>query len=251
MLFTIIILIPKGNSGDFRGIGLLEVLWKIIEKILDARLQLIPLHDCLHGFRKKRGCGTGIMEAKLAQQLAFIEQCPLFGIFIDLRKAYDAMDRERCLEILRDCGVGEKIIRLISRFWRDAEMACRAEGHYGRPFRARRGVTQGGPLSPTIFNLMVDAIVREWVRILREEHDLGFEDVRELLAVFYADDGLIVSRNAEHLQLAFDALIGLFERVGLKTNTTKTESMVFLPGRIRTPLTEEGYEERMVDTFRE
>ena len=42
------------------------------------------------------------MEAKLVQQLAFAEQCPLFGIFIDFRKAYDTMDRGRYLEILRD-----------------------------------------------------------------------------------------------------------------------------------------------------
>ena len=144
------------------------------------------------------------------------------------------------MEILRDCGVGEKALRLIARFWRDAELVCRASGYYGRPFRARRGVTQGGPLSPTIFNLMVDAIVREWVRVLQEVHGMGLEDVRRLMACFYADDGLIVARDPEDLQVAFDVLTGLFDRVGLRTNTTKTEAMVFLPGKIRTPLTAEA-----------
>ena len=38
MLRTIIVLIPKGFSGDFRGIGLLEVIWKLIERILDEKL---------------------------------------------------------------------------------------------------------------------------------------------------------------------------------------------------------------------
>ena len=38
---------------------------------------------------------------------------------MDLKKAYDAIDRDRCLKILRDVGVGEKTTRLISRFWRD------------------------------------------------------------------------------------------------------------------------------------
>ena len=42
----------------------------------------------------------------------------------------------------------------------------------------------------------------------------------------------------------------LFDRVGLRTNTTKTEAMVFLPGRIRTPLTAESYEARMNEEFR-
>ena len=37
----------------------------MIERVVDARLSKIELHDALHGFRAKRGCGTGIMEAKL------------------------------------------------------------------------------------------------------------------------------------------------------------------------------------------
>ena len=93
MLWTTIVLIPKGNSGDFRGIGLLDSIWKVIERVLDQRLSEIPLHESLHGFRAQRGCGTGIMEAKLTQQLAYLERAPLYGIFVDLHKAYDAMDR--------------------------------------------------------------------------------------------------------------------------------------------------------------
>jgi len=42
-----------------------------------------------------------IREAKLAQQLAYIEQEALFQTFIDLKKAYDTMDREHCLETLK------------------------------------------------------------------------------------------------------------------------------------------------------
>ena len=154
------------------------------------------------------------------------------------------------MEILRDCGVGEKVLRLIASFWRDAELVCRASGYCGRPFRDRRGVTQGGPLSPTIFNLIVDAIVLEWVRVLQAKHGMGLEDVRRLMACFCADDGLIVARDPDNLQVAFDVLTGLFDRVGLRTNITKTEATVFLPGRIRTPLMAEAYEARMDDTFR-
>ena len=91
MLLTIVVLIPKGNSGDYRGIGLLEVIWKLIKWVLDERMSEIEVHDSLHGFSAKPGCDTGIIEAKLTQQLAFVEQCPLYGIFINLRKAYDAM----------------------------------------------------------------------------------------------------------------------------------------------------------------
>jgi hypothetical protein len=135
MLLTVVVLIPKGG-GDYRGIGLLEVTWKVIEKILVSRLQSIPLHNALHGFRQKRGCGTGIMEAKLLQQLAFLEQCPLYGVFLDLRKAYDAMDRDRCLKILEDNGVSAKTSRLIRHFWDKATLVCKASDCYGALFKA-------------------------------------------------------------------------------------------------------------------
>lgn len=168
MLWVIVVLIPKGG-GDYRGIGLLEPIWKVVEMIMDRRLNIVKFHDCLHGFVKKRGCNTAGLEAKLAQQLAYIRQDPLYGIFIDLRKAYDAMDRERCVEILIGYGVGPNMLRLIIYFWENAELVCRAMGRYGAPFKADRGVTQGGPLSPKIFNIMVDAIVRngcDWLLMM-------------------------------------------------------------------------------------
>ena len=47
-----------------------------------------------------------------------------------------------------------------------------------------------------------------------------------------------------------DLLTGLFDRVGLQTNTTKTEVMVFVPGKIRTALLERAYRARMNKDFR-
>ena len=45
MLLTIVVLIPKGNSSkEFRGIGLLEIIWKLLGRVLDLRLSEIELH---------------------------------------------------------------------------------------------------------------------------------------------------------------------------------------------------------------
>ena len=57
MLWSIVVLIPKGG-GDYRGIGLLDPIWKVLERIMDRRLDAIELHDCLHGCRARRGTGT-------------------------------------------------------------------------------------------------------------------------------------------------------------------------------------------------
>ena len=88
-------------------------------------------------------------------------------------------------------------------------------------------------MSPRVFNLVVDAVVREWLRQVMgaETAALGIRgDVWKFLVAFYADDGLIQARDPAFLRHAFEILVDLFGRVGLKTNTTKTKAMVCIPG---------------------
>ena len=101
-----VVLIPKGRK-EYRGIGLVEVMWKSVAAILHLRLTTaITYHDFLHGFRVGRGTGTATLEAKLFQQLAVMREEVLYVIFLDLTKAYDALERSRSLEILEGYGVG-------------------------------------------------------------------------------------------------------------------------------------------------
>jgi len=51
MQWVIVVLLPKGG-GDFCGIGLLEPFWKVIDVLINGRMELIEFHDCLHGFLK-------------------------------------------------------------------------------------------------------------------------------------------------------------------------------------------------------
>ena len=74
------------------------------------------------------------MEAKLAQQLAFVEQAPLFGIFVDLLKAYNVKDRKLCLCICVEAGMGPNTVRLIINFFITASTAVTPvkRSHSGR-----------------------------------------------------------------------------------------------------------------------
>ena len=81
------VLIPK-SVGGYRGIVLVEVIWKVCLLIMNNRIQQnINLHDALHGFRQGRGMGTATMEAKLTQKLVRIVHEQLFQVFIDMWKA--------------------------------------------------------------------------------------------------------------------------------------------------------------------
>jgi hypothetical protein len=114
--WSVLVLIPKG-SGGCRGIGLLEICWKVISKIMDFRMkQGIDFDDSIHGFRAERGTSTANIEAKLQMQLSCVRRQTLYQIFIDLAKAYDTLDRGRTLEILAGYGVGKRILRLLKNF---------------------------------------------------------------------------------------------------------------------------------------
>jgi hypothetical protein len=89
-----------------------------------CQLSTIEFHPYLHGGLLKRGTGTAAIESKLAQQLAWMEQEPLYQVFIDLRKAYDHLDQERCLVIMTRYGVDHKLLRLQTMFWIQVQMVC-------------------------------------------------------------------------------------------------------------------------------
>ncbi len=86
------------------------------------------------------------------------------------------MDQVRALLLLEGHGASPNMRRLIRHFWDEATNVCRASGNYGTPFKAGRGVTQGGPLLAKLFNIVVDAVVREWLRLLQEEMAPGLEE---------------------------------------------------------------------------
>ena len=113
--------------------------------------------------------------------------------------------------------MGPKIRRYISSVWENQRFLLRQQGVYSVPLDVERGCTQGDTDSPIIFNIIVDAVLRAW--------KIGtFKNTK---ALFYADDRLLEHTNAEDLQEDLNKIIGLFERVGLRTNETKTKYMIF------------------------
>ena len=94
------VLILKGG-GDYRIIGLVEVMWREMVVILNHRFTTsITYHESLHGFCAGRGTETTTPKVKLIQQVKSIRKDFLHKIFLDLQKAYDALERSMCLEIL-------------------------------------------------------------------------------------------------------------------------------------------------------
>ena len=130
-----VFLIPKGRR-DFRGIGLVEVLWKALASLLNRRItSSITLQDVLHGFQAGRGMGTATLEEKLLQQLTATREAVLFEVFLELHKSYDDLKCYTCLDIIAGYGVGPRTIQLLWTYWDQLTMMSRAGGYFRRSLK--------------------------------------------------------------------------------------------------------------------
>ena len=89
LTWATMVLIPKGK-GEFWGIGIVEVAWKVCSAVANFRLKRgFVSHDALYRFRVGWGIGMATLEAKLAQQIEWLAHETLFQFFLDICKAYD------------------------------------------------------------------------------------------------------------------------------------------------------------------
>ena len=88
--------------------------------------------------------------------------------------------------------MGPRLLAYVEKVWEDQHFVLQQAQFYSDPVSINRGVTQGDIDSPIIFNIIMDAVLREWSNMQeRQEHR---SDSR-----FYADDGLVENTNKEQL----------------------------------------------------
>ena len=116
---------------------------------------------------------------------------------------------------------------------------------------------QGDPASPIIFNIVVDAVVRETLEVVcapqEARNGMGWA-AGERNLIFYADGERISGRDHIWVQDALAVPVVMFQRVGLETNLKNTKALVYTPGYIWGKWSEESYKRRSTgegETFRE
>ena len=135
--WTDAILIPipkKGNLqcyDNWRGIALLDVVGKLVARVVQGRLQKlaeIELPESQCGFRRGRGCTDMIFVVRQLAEKAIEHQTKQFFVFVDLRKAYDSVPREALWIALQKLGVPDILVDIIKSFHTDMQSCVRIDG---------------------------------------------------------------------------------------------------------------------------
>lgn len=76
-------------------------------------------------------------------------------LFVDMKAAFDSVDRGKLIEAMRRRGVREGIVRRCMEILRETSCKVRVGDREGEEFSTVKGVRQGCPLSPSLFTLLV------------------------------------------------------------------------------------------------
>ena len=98
-------------------------------------------------------------------------------------------------------------------------------------FQPTQGVTQGDVVSPTIFNIVIDAICRHAAQVVKHIRTVQPDPTCTNTCIFYADDGFIGGESQTIVQQLIDVMALDFKTLGLSLNVLKTKSMTTISDR--------------------
>ena len=166
---AVVVPIPKKGDLHFcdnwRSISLLDVVGKLLARILQDRLKTIAdyfLPDSQCWFRTGRGCIDMIFVARQLLEKAIEHNSELYVLFVDLRKAYDSIPCDALWRVLEKVGVPPAMVRIIQSLHVGMTASVRVGGDLTDPVTVTNGLRQGCTLAPMLFNIYFAAVVAHW-----------------------------------------------------------------------------------------
>ena len=214
-----------------RGISLLSVPGKVygrilIERVIESSERQIGEEQS--GFRKGRSCADQIYVLRQVCEKMREKKRSLYVAFMDLEKAYDRVDREAMWQVLRIYGIGGRVLSGIMSFYDEGRACVRVGNKVSESFEVKMGLRQGCVMSPWLFNIFMDGVVREvYTRVNQAGVKMSVRGEREwvLSQLLFADDTALVAESSEQLQCLVREFGGVCKRRKLRVNVDKSKVM--------------------------
>lgn len=229
---VIIPLLKKGNTNDvnnYRGITLVSNLAKIFTTVLNYRLLRWSddngiISDAQFGFKPGHSTTDAIFALTSLVSLYLKKKKKLYCCFVDYRKAFDSVNRNKLLYKLATNGVTGKLLSIIKHIYCELKSCVRYKSELSNYFSSTTGLMQGEALSPFLFSLYINDFEMDFIRSCCEPVD--FRDL-SLFLLMYADDTVLIANSRESLQGMLNQLYQFSNDWNIGVNTDKTKIVVF------------------------
>ena len=227
-----VLIYKKGSTEDpsnFRPIALMSCLYKLVMGVIAKRLTSWAIDNDLvskeqKSARPSEGCyeHTFLLQSVIAD--ARRSHKNVFVAWLDLRNAFGSIPHSAITTTLTHIGVPLPLIEMISNSYSGATTQIRTPNGLTADIPVLSGVKQGCPLSPIIFNLTIDLILRA---IKRSASHIGPAKVHDIpfSVLAYADDLVVISRKKDRLQKLLNAASSTATDLGLSFRPDKCASI--------------------------
>ena len=221
----ITVLVPKNQTGlepkDFRPITMGSILCRLFHKLLAERVEkLYEISGSQKAFRKGDGLAENvyILTNVIADRKARSQASNL--AFLDVSKAFDSVSHDSIFLAAASAGIPQPLVRYIRSVYTGSTTRLRVNGEMSQDIMVQRGVRQGDPLSPVLFNSVVDLALRQI------DQEVGVSvGTEKLSCLAFADDLVLLATTPKGLQTQFERIELALGECGLDLNAAKSATI--------------------------
>jgi ribonuclease HI len=210
------------DVANYRPITLVNVVYKVYATILTARLsEFLETNQFLHrsqcGFRPDRGTAHKLIAMHAFLKEAQSKEKEAHIVSIDIKKAYDSVEHWIIKKALGPAGlnVPPAFLAAIMDTLEGTSVQVRVGGGLSKECSIERGVRQGDPISPMLFNVAIDLLLQRLEASNLEQHDLTGPHA-------YADDVDLAHFSHAALENSWQQVLAFLHVTHLEANAKKT-----------------------------
>ena len=229
----IIVSLHKGKGSrlacsSYRPITLLSVPGKVFAHVLLNRLQPLLIghrRPQQSGFTPSRSTMDAVLTLRILAAIHKEFQQPLNVAYVDVKAAFDSVDREALWKIMRSLGIPRKLLSFVIDLHQGTTACVRTAAGVSASFQTSSGVRQGCVLAPSLFCAGID-----WV-MSRCEGELGIDvGSASFSDLDYADDAALFSTDPSRWTAILSRFSDEAATIGLMPSWKKTTVQNFGAG---------------------
>ena len=229
------VIFKKGDASEPRNdrpISIIPVMAKLYSIVLYTRMRDsldALLTEEQYGFRRGRGCDDVNHILRMVVEKANEWGEELWMATLDVEKAFDKALHSELFAALLNGGIDMSIVASLRKLYRGMEAYVQLwPGLESRRFEIQRGVRQGDPLSPVLFNLVLTGVLKDvdsvWQRRGYGTNVGQTANGQRVTHVAFADDMTLIASSWTSLKRMVILLPESLQRRGLELHPSKCKA---------------------------